>query len=595
MVYIGQFLTSVVVSVLFFVAAGQKKGVTVVTAFTPRYATTFGDSSNTCLIGTFRSGCQDKGDVGRSWVKTAGTVSDYQMVHVCQVPVDGTATGVDCLSNADAPAGTFAYPGITYSDPSITVNASTGYPYVGAQNVADPNCAVTNPQNAAKGPSCGFTLYQEYRKQTGANVLDLAEAAVQQQDWRRYAYWGGSSNTQVADYGSGSPAPDYTNTQAVSYDGINNAYLRQILSIWRCSVCAEIVTTDLAFDLGKCEKIFTKDYKWTWNNTEVNVAFETLRFVAGVAYSVADYDDGFFANAASSDVTKTIQMTIEAADLSPILKYDASSIPLPTCQGLKGSLEQTNLELQSVGAVGNRTLDFGFCIDSAILEEKAVTIGLTAAGPAPACGTGIGDGDCFPYRYMRISADSKCGYVVYSSTCDYLTCPMRSGAIFDVNENTATKANDDGFWGFNTEVSFNDDAGLVTNIPDCGTATTVDRRQCVVRCDIKLEAFVGGSGGFDDVRRLNAPSRRLQEEKVEVRSNPVRRLFTMQVRVGDSDSDLVVEEPLTAGTPSTGGWIAPVAVCGLLVLGGAIVAVTRRPSLLRGAFHGPTKVLPNEK
>ena len=42
------------------------------------------------------------------------------------------------------------------------------------------------------------------------------------------------------------------------------------------------------------------------------------------------------------------------------------------------------------------------------------------------------------------------------------------------------------------------------------------------------------------------------------------------------------------------GWIPAAGVGGLLLLAGAVIAVTRRPSLLRGAFHGPTKVLPNE-
>lgn len=588
MVYIGQFLTSVVVSVLFFVAAGQKKGVTVVTAaFVPRYATTIGNASNTCISGVYRSGCEDTGDVGRSWVKIDGTTSDYQMVHVCTTAVDGT-TGAQCLSNADRTSDTFNNPAITYDDPSFDVNATTGYPLKGAQNVKDPNCDVSNPQNAAKGPSCGFTLYQEYRKQTGAGVLDLAFGDVTIVNWRRYAYWdaSGNQNMQVADYGAVGGG-DFTAQQVVNYDGINNAYLRQILSIYRCSTCA----TGYNGRAG-CDIMFSKDYKWTWNNTEVTVAFDTLRFVAGVAYSVDNYD-AFFANATST-TTKTIQMRIEATDLSPILKYDPTDTASHTCSTLKGSSEETNLELQSVGAgIDNKTLNFAFCIKSATLEAEAKAVKLIDDS---GCNGGFGSGDCFPYKYLKIHADSQCGYVNFNSgACNnHLTCPLRAGAIFAVNEHTAPKANDYGFWAFNTEVAFNGGSGLA-NIPNCGVASNTDRTQCVVRCDIKLEAFVGVGGGFDDVRRLNAPSRRLQEEEVEVRTNPIRRLFTMQVRVGDSDSDLVVEEPLTAGTPSTGGWIAPVAVCGLLVLGGAIVAVTRRPSLLRGAFHGPTKVLPNEK
>lgn len=95
-------------------------------------------------------------------------------------------------------------------------------------------------------------------------------------------------------------------------------------------------------------------------------------------------------------------------------------------------------------------------------------------------------------------------------------------------------------------------------------------------------------------RRLSGESRFLQEEED-------RRLFgmsySMAVQTSGADSSEFVggaDPSRVSDSGSSAGWLPAVAVGGLLLLGGAVVAVTRRPSLLRGAFHGPTKVLPNE-
>lgn len=73
--------------------------------------------------------------------------------------------------------------------------------------------------------------------------------------------------------------------------------------------------------------------------------------------------------------------------------------------------------------------------------------------------------------------------------------------------------------------------------------------------------------------------------------------YSMAVQTsGDDSSEFVggADPSRVSDSGGSAGWLPAVAVGGLLLLGGAVVAVTRRPSLLRGAFHGPTKVLPNE-
>merc|ERR1719181_1169781 len=74
-------------------------------------------------------------------------------------------------------------------------------------------------------------------------------------------------------------------------------------------------------------------------------------------------------------------------------------------------------------------------------------------------------------------------------------------------------------------------------------------------------------------------------------------VYSMAVQTsGDDSSEFVggADPSRVSDSGGSAGWLPAVAVGGLLLLGGAVVAVTRRPSLLRGAFHGPTKVLPNE-
>lgn len=95
-------------------------------------------------------------------------------------------------------------------------------------------------------------------------------------------------------------------------------------------------------------------------------------------------------------------------------------------------------------------------------------------------------------------------------------------------------------------------------------------------------------------RRLSGNSRHLQEEED-------RGIFGMSYSMAVATSGADSSEFVGGADPSrvsdsggSAGWLPAVAVGGLLLLGGAVVAVTRRPSLLRGAFHGPTKVLPNE-
>jgi hypothetical protein len=73
--------------------------------------------------------------------------------------------------------------------------------------------------------------------------------------------------------------------------------------------------------------------------------------------------------------------------------------------------------------------------------------------------------------------------------------------------------------------------------------------------------------------------------------------YSMAVATSGADSSEFVggaDPSRVSDSGGSAGWLPAVAVGGLLLLGGAVVAVTRRPSLLRGAFHGPTKVLPNE-
>jgi len=134
--------------------------------------------------------------------------------------------------------------------------------------------------------------------------------------------------------------------------------------------------------------------------------------------------------------------------------------------------------------------------------------------------------------------------------------------------------------------------------PDCSAATT---GLCCLRFELSLAAasdstncpFYESGGG----RRLSSSNSRyladgatddalmtLSHTIVVARSGgatPDAQLRDSSMRKGKSDSGVA-------------GWIPAAGVGGLLLLAGAVIAVTRRPSLLRGAFHGPTKVLPNE-
>lgn len=95
-------------------------------------------------------------------------------------------------------------------------------------------------------------------------------------------------------------------------------------------------------------------------------------------------------------------------------------------------------------------------------------------------------------------------------------------------------------------------------------------------------------------RRLSSRNRFLQEDED---TTLFKMGYTMAVkRSGDDSSEFVggADPSRVSDSGGSAGWLPAVAVGGLLLLGGAVVAVTRRPSLLRGAFHGPTKVLPNE-
>jgi hypothetical protein len=105
------------------------------------------------------------------------------------------------------------------------------------------------------------------------------------------------------------------------------------------------------------------------------------------------------------------------------------------------------------------------------------------------------------------------------------------------------------------------------------------------------QPYNGGRRLGDSSGRAN---RYLQEDED-------RKLFGMSYSMavqtsGDDSSEFVggADPSRVSDSGGSAGWLPAVAVGGLLLLGGAVVAVTRRPSLLRGAFHGPTKVLPNE-
>jgi hypothetical protein len=118
--------------------------------------------------------------------------------------------------------------------------------------------------------------------------------------------------------------------------------------------------------------------------------------------------------------------------------------------------------------------------------------------------------------------------------------------------------------------------------------------QCCHHVGIKVEVSDSSICTNRRRRRLSGNSRHLQEEED-------RGIFGMSYSMAVATSGADSSEFVGGADPSrvsdsggSAGWLPAVAVGGLLLLGGAVVAVTRRPSLLRGAFHGPTKVLPNE-
>ena len=118
--------------------------------------------------------------------------------------------------------------------------------------------------------------------------------------------------------------------------------------------------------------------------------------------------------------------------------------------------------------------------------------------------------------------------------------------------------------------------------------------QCCHHVGIKVEVTTDTICTNRRRRRLSGNSRHLQEEED-------RGIFGMSYSMAVATSGADSSEFVGGADPSrvsdsggSAGWLPAVAVGGLLLLGGAVVAVTRRPSLLRGAFHGPTKVLPNE-
>jgi hypothetical protein len=118
--------------------------------------------------------------------------------------------------------------------------------------------------------------------------------------------------------------------------------------------------------------------------------------------------------------------------------------------------------------------------------------------------------------------------------------------------------------------------------------------QCCHHVGIKVEVTTDTICTNGRRRRLSGNSRHLQEEED-------RGIFGMSYSMAVATSGADSSEFVGGADPSrvsdsggSAGWLPAVAVGGLLLLGGAVVAVTRRPSLLRGAFHGPTKVLPNE-
>lgn len=134
---------------------------------------------------------------------------------------------------------------------------------------------------------------------------------------------------------------------------------------------------------------------------------------------------------------------------------------------------------------------------------------------------------------------------------------------------------------------------------DC---SSVSGNNCCHQITLEVDLIATGSCSAQQVsgsgRRLGDSSGRanryLQEDEDRKLFGMV---YSMAVQTsGDDSSEFVggADPSRVSDSGGSAGWLPAVAVGGLLLLGGAVVAVTRRPSLLRGAFHGPTKVLPNE-
>jgi hypothetical protein len=153
------------------------------------------------------------------------------------------------------------------------------------------------------------------------------------------------------------------------------------------------------------------------------------------------------------------------------------------------------------------------------------------------------------------------------------------------------------------DMTFDNDGNYWSYLYGSGVDCPLSNELCCLSFELDLALAETPSNGCtsangNTLRRLSSPNARYLEDSIVDKNRIATLVHTIHV-VRAGDGAFGEEGSRGAGNNKSdsgvAGWIPAAGVGGLLLLAGAVIAVTRRPSLLRGAFHGPTKVLPNEE